>query len=507
LLHLLAGLATLIVLELVLGIDNLVFIAILANKLPAHQRDRARVMGLAMAMGIRLLMLAAMSKLVGLVHPILTIGEMSFSWRDIIMAIGGVFLIYKATSEIHERLEGHHETATKEKRVPTFAATLIQIVVLDAVFSLDSIITAVGMVEELWIMMTAVVASMALMIAASKPLTIFVSKRPTVIILCLSFLLLIGCSLIADGFGFHIPKTYLYAAIGFSLLIESLNQLGGFKNRKRILDKPMRERTADAILRLVMPHPEPHEVDELAPPAPVEAGGLHHDETQMIRGVISLGTLTAKSIMTLKPDIVWFDADRTDENLVPEMLDTGRSRVLVCRGSLDDVVGVVDVRDALRQSHARTTIDLKGLARSPLYVQDQAPVTQIIATMRRSDERFAIVVDETGDIEGVLTTTDIFAEIAGDLADDEDDGLMETKDGVMLADGMARMSDVERRLGVRLGEQSRSYETLSGHMLHVLKTIPKIGDQMVEAGHRFTVDQVDGRRMTRIAIEVADGSD
>jgi predicted tellurium resistance membrane protein TerC len=376
--HILAGLATLIVLELVLGIDNLVFIAILANKLPPHQRDRARVTGLVMAMAMRLGLLAVMSHIAALTDPVVGIAGRGFSPRDIILILGGVFLVYKATREIHEKLEGHHASQTGERRVPTLTATLVQIVALDAIFSLDSIITAVGMVEDLWVMMAAVVISMGIMVAASKPLTSFVSKRPTVIILCLSFLLLIGCSLIADGFGFHVPKTYLYAAIGFSLLIESLNQVGGLKHRRKIMDKPIRERTADAILRLMVPTHEHDHKDDLAPPPPIEAGGLHDDETDMIKGVISLGSLTARSIMTLRPDIVWVDANRCGPDLIDELLASGRTRVLLCDGALDDVIGVVEVRDAFRLSHSGSELDLRPLARTPLYVQEQMVVIDLV---------------------------------------------------------------------------------------------------------------------------------
>jgi CBS domain containing-hemolysin-like protein len=498
--HILAGLATLIVLELVLGIDNLVFIAILANKLPPHQRDRARVTGLVMAMAMRLGLLAVMSHIAALTDPVVGIAGRGFSPRDIILILGGVFLVYKATREIHEKLEGHHASQTGERRVPTLTATLVQIVALDAIFSLDSIITAVGMVEDLWVMMAAVVISMGIMVAASKPLTSFVSKRPTVIILCLSFLLLIGCSLIADGFGFHVPKTYLYAAIGFSLLIESLNQVGGLKHRRKIMDKPIRERTADAILRLMVPTHEHDHKDDLAPPPPIEAGGLHDDETDMIKGVISLGSLTARSIMTLRPDIVWVDANRCGPDLIDELLASGRTRVLLCDGALDDVIGVVEVRDAFRLSHSGSELDLRPLARTPLYVQEQMVVIDLVGRMRRANERFAVVIDEVGAIEGIVTTTDIFAEIGGDLADDEDEHLIERSEDGWLVDGMARMSDMEKALGVALGDDGRDYETVSGHILHRMRNLPEEGDSFEEAGWTFEVVQIDGRRIAEVAV-------
>ena len=211
-----AGLITLIVIELVLGIDNLVFIAILAEKLPPKQRDRARI-----------------SWLVTLTQPLFSFRSFTFSARDLIMLFGGFFLLFKATMELNERLEGKDSNNPTQRKGAKFWGVVTQIVVLDAIFSLDSVITAVGMVDHLLVMMAAVVIAISLMLMASKPLTQFVNSHPTIVILCLSFLLMIGFSLVAEGFGFVIPKGYLYAAIGFSVMIEALNQLAIF-NRSLI---------------------------------------------------------------------------------------------------------------------------------------------------------------------------------------------------------------------------------------------------------------------------------
>ncbi len=210
-----AGLATLIVLEIVLGIDNLVFIAILADKLQEHQREKARLIGLGLAFGMRLILLASIAWIVTLTSPLFTFLIVLLSGRDLILIFGGVFLLFKGTMELHERLEGHTERTDGPVEHAILWQVLVQIVVLDAVFSLDSVITAVGMVQHLSVIMIGVIVAMGVMMAASKPLIAFVSKHPTVVILCLGFL--IGFSLIVEGLGFHIPKGYLYAAIGFSV--------------------------------------------------------------------------------------------------------------------------------------------------------------------------------------------------------------------------------------------------------------------------------------------------
>lgn len=218
------ALLTLTTLEVVLGIDNLVFLSILANRLPAHQQDRARKIGLSLALIMRLALLATISWIVGLTGKVFGLFGHDFSWRDMILIAGGLFLVYKATREIHERIEGHEEMPGAVAMVSaTFGGVIFQIILMDIIFSLDSVITAVGMVDELWIMVTAVIIAVIVMVIASRPLADFINRHPTVKMLALSFLMLVGMVLIADGFGFHVPKGYIYGAMGFSIAVEALN--------------------------------------------------------------------------------------------------------------------------------------------------------------------------------------------------------------------------------------------------------------------------------------------
>jgi predicted tellurium resistance membrane protein TerC len=218
------ALVTLTVLEIVLGIDNVIFISILVQRLPADRRDQGRIIGLGLAMGMRIVLLLTISWIIGLTQPLITLFDHDFSWRDVILIGGGLFLLWKATTEIHESLEGAeaHE-ATVATGTASFGAVLVQIVLLDIVFSLDSVLTAVGMANDIAVMVAAVVIAVLVMLVASGPLSAFVHKHPTVKMLALSFLLLIGVTLIADGFGFHIDKAYIYAAMGFSVFVEALN--------------------------------------------------------------------------------------------------------------------------------------------------------------------------------------------------------------------------------------------------------------------------------------------
>jgi predicted tellurium resistance membrane protein TerC len=216
------GLGTLTFLEIVLGVDNVIFISILSGKLPHQQQARARRLGLLGAMVTRILLLFSLAWIIRLTAPWFTIVGQEISGRDLILILGGLFLIGKSTYEIHDKLEGEEGHASA-KVASSFASVIVQIMLLDIVFSLDSVITAVGMVDELWVMIAAVVIAVGIMMLSAEPISAFVNKHPTVKILALSFLLLIGLSLMIEGFDYHIPKGYIYFAMGFSVFVEMIN--------------------------------------------------------------------------------------------------------------------------------------------------------------------------------------------------------------------------------------------------------------------------------------------
>lgn len=247
-----AALITLIVMEVVLGVDNLVFISILSNKLPPEQRTRARRIGISLALILRLGLLSTLAFIAGMTAPVFTVPlqapmnadghpifELAFSWRDLILIAGGLFLLWKATTEIHHTMDPEPTEELLDKKAPVamnFGAAIVQILLLDIVFSIDSILTAVGMTDHLPIMIVAVIVAVALMLVAADPLANFIHHNPSVVMLALGFLLMIGATLIADGFGVHVPKGYIYAAMAFSAGVEALN-MGSRRARKAKGDK------------------------------------------------------------------------------------------------------------------------------------------------------------------------------------------------------------------------------------------------------------------------------
>ncbi|HEX9701955.1 MAG TPA: TerC family protein [Rhodospirillales bacterium] len=232
-----ASLLTLTVLEIVLGIDNIIFIAVVVAKLPAEQQARARVIGLSGALVFRILMLTTLVWMIGLTRPIAEILGFAVSWRDIILFAGGLFLLWKGTGEIHDAVVGEDETGAdaqaRQAAKTAFGAAIFQIMMLDVIFSVDSVVTAVGMTDVIPVMIAAVVIAVIIMMVASGPVSDFIHKYPTTKMLALSFLLLVGVALIADGLHFHIPRGYLYFAIAFSLGVEALNLAAGRRRRRR----------------------------------------------------------------------------------------------------------------------------------------------------------------------------------------------------------------------------------------------------------------------------------
>ncbi len=249
------ALVTLTTLEIVLGIDNIVFISILSNKLPEGQRDRARLVGLGAAMIMRIALLFAIGWVIGLTAPLFEVFGQDVSGRDVILLLGGLFLIYKATTELHHKLEGD-EVGHKEVVATSFAAVIAQIMVLDMVFSLDSVITAVGMADDIAVMVAAVVIAVGVMMIAAKPLSEFVQAHPTVKVLALAFLLLIGMSLVAEGLHHHIPKGYIYSAMAFSVLVEVINLRVKAKGEREVIalrDRYSMEERRQAVEALPAP--------------------------------------------------------------------------------------------------------------------------------------------------------------------------------------------------------------------------------------------------------------
>ena len=495
------GLITLIILEIVLGIDNLVFIAILAEKLPPEQRDKARVIGLSLALFMRLGLLFAISWLVTLTEPLIILFEKTFSGRDLILLGGGLFLVYKAVGELHEKMEGKPEVKVTTNVVyASFAAVVAQIVVLDAVFSLDSVITAIGMVDNIYVMMVAMVVAMLVMLLASKPLTAFVNRHPTVVILCLSFLLLIGISLIAEGFGFHIPKGYIYSGIGVAIAIEAFNQFGQRNVAKHEAKIPLRHRTADSILKLMGGR-----VETSSPDLHNEAQEAFADEERyMIGGVLTLAERSVASIMTPRRQISWVNIEDSPEHIREQILSVPHSLFPVCRGSLDKVISIVRAKELLDVLDEEEELKALIKRQRPIYIFEKMKVIDAINTLRTSKGSLVLVSDEFGNVQGLISPLDVFEAIAGEFPDaDEQLDLIKINENEWKATGMLDLYQLELELGMMdLIEEDAGYISVAGLILDKTQGEVQVGTQLDYQGVHFEVIELDGNRIKTVMIRL-----
>mgnify|MGYP003585005018 FL=1 len=496
-----AGFITLVVLEVVLGIDNLVFIAILADKLPPEQRDKARVIGLSLALIMRLALLSVISWLMALTNPLFNVAGLDFSGRDLILLFGGLFLVYKAVSELHENMEGKPHAHTSNAAYAAFGAVVAQIVVLDAVFSLDAVMTAVGMVDYIYGMMAAGVVGVAIMLIASKPLTKFVNAHPTVVVLCLSFLLMIGFSLIAEGLGFHIPKGYLYAAMGFAILIEVFNQVTSRNKAKHQAHIPRRLRTTEAVMRIMGGKTAAETEASVAKEA--DKADFVVEERYMIGGVLTLGERSVASIMTPRNHISWVDLDKGTEHMYEVLMSVPHSLFPVCRGDLDHLVTVAKAKDLLDVLDDEAALQaLLQAASKPVTVFEGMKVMDAIPSLRQAKGSLVMVTDEFGSVTGLVTPLDVFEAIAGEFPDaDESLDLVKVDDSHYIAKGSLDVYQLELQLGVSdLVDEDASYVNVAGLMLSEAESLPQIGMAVERGSLRFEVESMQDRSIDKVRI-------
>lgn len=500
------SLIILIVLEIVLGIDNLIFIAILSNKLPPRQRNRARITGLSLALIMRIGLLSVMTWMITLTQPLFTdpFFQHPFSVRDIILVFGGFFLLQKATRELHERIEGGMIVEGKSKGYAKFWPIVLQIIVLDAVFSFDAVITATSIAKHLWVMVAAVSISMGLMLFAAKALTDFVNRHPTIVVLCLSFLLMIGLSLIMEGFGIEVPKGYIYAAIGFSVFIELINQLINRNLLKQESKYSRRERAANLVLKMLGTNDkhEESEAEEEDDNHLDEPEIFGQDERNMVSGVLTLGDRMIRSIMTPRNNISWINIQDSKEEILRQVKEIPHNYFPVCEGHLDEVIGVVRAKDVIADLMTTGEIDRENTIKPAIFSHRSTTVLKMMDIFRHTNAHMVIVTDDFGSVHGVITLLDIIEAIAGEFPDEDEKASIEVigEDEWIMA-GSCDLHLVEQTLSVRgLVDEQDDYSSLGGMLVDIFDNVPAVGDSLELQGYLFTVKEVDDRRILNVHV-------
>ncbi len=379
---------------------------------------------------------------------------------------------------------------------------MTQIVILDAVFSLDAVITAVGMVNHLPVMMAAVVIAMAVMLLASKPLTRFVNQHPTVVVLCLSFLLMIGLSLVAEGFGFHIPKGYLYAAIGFSIIIELFNQIARRNFIRHQSTLPLRARTADAILRL-MGVKSGQRADGIRQPSAgsVPEGAFVEEERYMINGVLSLASRSLRGIMTPRGEISWVDADLSVEEIREQLLSSPHSLFPVCRGELDEIIGIVRAKELLVALEDGVDVAAIASASPAIIVPETLDPINLLGVLRRARGSFVIVTNEFGVVQGLVTPLDVLEAIAGEFPDADETPEIIADAGGWLVKGGTDLHALQQALDVdTLVNEDEDIATVAGLVIAANGHIPRVGDVIDVAPLSITIVEANDYRVDLVRI-------
>ncbi|WP_343191972.1 TerC family protein [Buchnera aphidicola] len=504
-----AGLLTLVILEVVLGIDNLVFIAILSDKLPSSQRDKARIVGLCLTLLMRLILLSLISWLVTLRTTLITNQYFTLSGRDLILLFGGFFLLFKATIELHERLENHPEENKHDKHYANFWIVVIQIVILDAIFSLDAVITAVGIVNNIFIMMTAIIIAIGIMLLTSKKLTKFVNLHQTVVVLCLSFLLMIGFSLVLEAFRFHVPKGYLYVAIGFSILIELFNQIARRNFIRHQSIRPMRQRVAEAILRLMIKEQKNNNNisnnknynKKTSHKSSFDTESFKDEEKYMINGVLTLAARSIRSIMTPRREISWVNINQDTREMRLQLLDTPHSLFPVCKNELDEIIGIVRAKELLVAIDNNLDVETFASKTPPIIIPDTLDPINLLGVLRRSKGSLVIVTNEFGVIQGLITPLDLLEAIAGEFPDADETPEVIVENNSWLVKGGTDLHSLQQLLDTKqLIQKKDTYASLAGLLIAQKGQLPLPGDTIYIAPLHFHIIEATQYRINLVRI-------
>ncbi|VFP77790.1 TerC family protein [Buchnera aphidicola] len=498
-----AGLFVLIFLETVLSIDNIIFIAILSKQLPHHQRNRARCTGLMLALLMRFGLLIIASSLVNLTKPIIINKFFIFSTKEIILLIGGSFLFFKTIFELYNHITNITYQSHKKNKKSSFWYVVIQIVILDAIFSLDSVMTAIGMMQNIVIIISAVTISTIIMIFISEVFINFINSQKTAIILCLSLLLMISINLIIESLGFCFPKEYLYISIGFALFVEIMNQI---RIKNIILKKsnqPFRTIILHSVKKIVQKTLENRtntiknsEISYLTNKNShnylnntSSTNTMQHEEINIINNVLKIGDTSINNIMVNKDKIVWIDITNNYKQIKKIILNTSHNILPVCYKQLNEIIGVVPKYKLLHAINTNQDIHNFIMQYPPIIIPNTISTINILKLLRYSENNIIMINDDLGSIQGMIKYTDIFNIIIGKFLNSKKMPKIIINNNNWIVQGSIPLNDLKKLLNIRIVKPNNHCYSISDFLLNKYKKISRNGQILHHGSYSFSILQ------------------
>ncbi|CAL4321502.1 UPF0053 inner membrane protein YoaE [Buchnera aphidicola (Periphyllus testudinaceus)] len=501
----LTGLLSLIILEIILGIDNLIFLTILVKKLNPKQRKKARNIGLILSLFIRISFLSLISWSTSLTNPFYINKYITLSIREIIFLIGGIFLSLVSLFELNHKLKKKYSKKLKKKKYSNFWIVILQIVVLDAIFSLDSIITAVGLINNIVIMTLAIIISMLFMLFILKSIKNFINTYPTIIILCLGFLLMIGMNLIMEVLGLYIPKTYFYSAIGFSIFVELFNQISKYNFLLHQYTRPIRIRVLEKFLQILKTEKKKNnhlkKIKKNKKYFSKKYGNFYKEEKYMIFSLLNLSKRSIKSIMTPRKEISWININESPNKIKKKLLNTPHNLFPICKGNLDNIISVIRAKELLSIIEKKKNILDFVSKNKPIIVFEKLHSINLLKILKKSKGNMIIVINKFYIVQGIITPLDFLKAITGDIPDsDETPDIIKNKNSWLIK-GSTNLYSIQQFLNIKNFIYKKiMHASIAGLLIDKIGKIPSPGETITIYSFNFKILKITNYTITLIKV-------
>ncbi|CAL4321663.1 UPF0053 inner membrane protein YoaE [Buchnera aphidicola (Chaitophorus sp. 3695)] len=503
------GLLALVLLEIILGIDNLIFLTIITKKLNPNQRNKARNIGLVLSLVIRIIFLYFISWSTSLTHPLYSNKYIILSIREFILLLGGIFLSIISLIELYDKIYHKRIQIQKNKKYSYFWLIILQIIILDTIFSLDSIITAIGIINNFFIISTSMIISMCCMLIIANSLKKFVQKYKKIFILCLGFLLIIGVNLVLESLGLYLSKTYLYTAVGFCVLIELFNEISKYHFLLYQYNRPFRRRILEKFLKILKREEnkdikviEKFNKDNTKKYSKKEYIDFNKEEKYMIYSLLHLSIRSVKSIMTPRTEISWININQSFNIIKKKLLSTPHNIFPVCEGNIDKVIGVVRAKELISKIDNKNNI-LKFVSKhKPIIVSEKINLIQLLKILKQSKGNIILVRNKFNMLQGLITPLDFLKAIAGDFPDSDETPNIIKKNKSWLVKGHTDLYSLQQSLNThQFIKKNTMNVSISGFIIEKYGAIPISGKVIKMSSFTFKILKATNYKIDLIKIQ------